>query len=78
MLEKFSIHNFQKGMPFMLDPHSFPLYIIMSFFFLLIMCVQYNGTISSVTLAMETRENNIYLNDQIIQLFMSSLFFSIG
>lgn len=77
MLEKFSIHNFQKGMPFMLDPHVFPLYIIMSFF-LLIMCVQDNGTISSVTLAMETRENNIYLNDQIIQLFMSSLFFSIG
>lgn len=29
MLENFSIHNFQKGMSFNLDPHFFLLYVIM-------------------------------------------------
>lgn len=77
MPEKFSIYNFQKGMSFMLDPHFFPFYIIMPFF-LLIMCVQYNRTISSITLVIETWKISMYLNDHANLEFMSSLFFYSG
>lgn len=79
MLEKFSIRSFEMGMSFVSEPHFFPLYMILSFFSINYVFLEYNGTTNFITLDIEIQENTIYLNDHAnLTINIKSCFFYFG